>query len=402
MDTGTMIKTLQDPMGVPFFPGVFQALMVLIFALHIIFVNLALGTSFLSAYGYIRTGERWKRLSRSMVRSTTASLSMAILLGIAPLLFVQVIYDPFWYASNMLSAAWAIGFVFILMLAYSLTYVFYLKRDAGPERRPRGRGLAVFGITAFALLMLAGVIMHVLGYQLLLPGKWLDWYVKGNAVATSGTSLHDFQVSRFLHFIIPSFAMTGIFLMLFAWYFEKRPDRDGKYVQWVGQLGARMAFFFTALQAGMGIWWLVSLPSAFRFFTNPFFLAGVGLGVSLLVLLYAARKAPTRYAVVSMAAAFLAVAGMSAAREALRMRYLGQFGYSILPYKLNIDLGSTAMSWLISAAGFSISMSMAAHTSRRLWGGMFVVMPTAMPELPLMSRLGTLLGSTEGSLSELS
>jgi hypothetical protein len=330
-------------MGIPFFPGVFQALMVLIFALHIIFVNLALGTSFLSAYGYVRTGERWKYLSRSMVRAVTASLSMAILLGIAPLLFVQVIYDPFWYASNMLSAAWAIGFVFILMLAYSLTYVFYLKRDFGPKGVSRGRGFAVFGIAAFALLMLAGVVMHVLGYQLLLPGKWLDWYVKGNAVATSGTSLHAFQIPRFLHFIIPSFAMTGIFLMLYAWYFEKRPDRDGEYVRWVGQLGARMAFFSTALQAGIGIWWLVSLPSAFRFFANPWFLAGAGLGVSLLVLLYAARRAPTRYAVVSMAAALLVVTAMSSAREALRMEYLGQFGYSIFSCKLNIDLGSTAL-----------------------------------------------------------
>ena len=104
MDTGMMVKALQDPMGVPFFPVVFQALMVLLFAFHIIFMNFALGTSFLSAYGWLRSGERWTRLSRSMVRATTVNLSMTILLGIAPLLFVQVIYDPFWYASNMLSA----------------------------------------------------------------------------------------------------------------------------------------------------------------------------------------------------------------------------------------------------------------------------------------------------------
>ncbi len=36
-------------------------------------------------------------------------------------------------------------------------------------------------------------------------------------------------------------------------------------------------------------------------------------------------------------------------------------------------------------------------TSRRLWGGMRVAMPTAMPEDPLMSRLGTLAGNTRGS-----
>lgn len=39
-------------------------------------------------------------------------------------------------------------------------------------------------------------------------------------------------------------------------------------------------------------------------------------------------------------------------------------------------------------------------TSLRLCGGMFVHMPTAMPEEPLTSRLGRRLGSTSGSLSE--
>lgn len=382
MDTGTVVKTLQDPMGIPFFPGVFQVLLVLIFAFHIMFVNFALGTSFLSAYGWLRKEGHWKRLSRSMVRATTANLSMAILLGIAPLLFVQVIYDPFWYASNMLSAAWAIGFVFILMLAYGLVYVFYLKRDS------RGYGFAVFGITAVLLLVLAGAIMHALGYQFLQPDKWADWYVQGNAARTSGVSLHSFQIPRFLHFITPSFAMTGIFLMLYAWYFGKRDDRDGEYVQWVGKLGARMAFFFSVLQAGIGIWWLLSLPSAFRFYTNPFFFLGVGLSIALLMVLYVARNAPARYAVGSMAIAVLAVVGMSSAREALRMGYLGRFGYSIFQYKLNLDFGSTALFLATFAMGGIIigyllfigykagrtSGTYTASASLNTWGRVSVVM----------------------------
>jgi hypothetical protein len=349
MDTGTMVKTLQDPMGIPFFPVVFQALMVLIFAFHIMFVNFALGTSFLSAYGYLHKGEHWKRLSKAMVRATTANLSMTILLGIAPLLFVQVIYDPFWYASNMLSAAWAIGFVLILMLAYSLIYVFYLKRDS------RGRGFAAFGFTAFALLVLAGVVMHVLGYQFLQPDKWLAWYVKGNAVDASGGSLHSFQLPRFLHFIVPSFALTGIFLMLYAWYFGKRDDIDKEYVQWAGNLGARMAFFFTVLQAVIGVWWVLSLPGAFRFYTNPLFLLAAGLGIALLTMLYFAREAPARYAVGSMSIAALAVVGMSSARESLRMAYLGQFGYSVFQHKLNLDLGSTALFLSAFALGIVVA-----------------------------------------------
>jgi hypothetical protein len=349
MEIGTMLKALQDPMGIPFYPVVFQALMVLTFALHIMFVNFTLGTSFLSVYGYLKGGENWTRLSRSLARATTVNISVAMLLGVAPLLFVQVVYDPFWYASNMLSAAWVIGFIFIMMLAYSLTYVFYLKRD-----HKTGGGFAIFGIIAFALFLLSGIIMHALGYQLLQPEKWLNWYTKGNFIDTSGTSLHAFQLPRFLHFIIPSFAMTGIFLMLYAWYFKNRADFDKGYLEWVGTTGAKMAFIFTAIQAAVGFWWLFSLPAGFSFFTNPFFLIGAALGIVLLVFLYNAQKDPVKYAVPGVLGAFLTIFGMSYAREALRMKYLGRFDYSIFNYKLNIDWGSTALFLATFVMGLAI------------------------------------------------
>ena len=49
------------------------------------------------------------------------------------------------------------------------------------------------------------------------------------------------------------------------------------------------------------------------------------------------------------------------------------------------------------ASGLSTRWSSASHTSRRLCGGMFVAMPTAMPDAPLTSRFGTRAGSTVGS-----
>ena len=103
--------------------------MVLTFALHILFINFTLGASFLAVYGHFKNGENWKRLSRATAKAANISISTAMLLGIAPLLFVQVIYDPFWYASNALSAAWVIAFILIMMAAYSSLYVFYLRRE---------------------------------------------------------------------------------------------------------------------------------------------------------------------------------------------------------------------------------------------------------------------------------
>mmetsp|Transcript_14797 Transcript_14797/g.61637 ORF Transcript_14797/g.61637 Transcript_14797/m.61637 type:complete len:386 (-) Transcript_14797:373-1530(-) len=62
--------------------------------------------------------------------------------------------------------------------------------------------------------------------------------------------------------------------------------------------------------------------------------------------------------------------------------------------------GRRAMSASTPTSASSMSASSAAATSRRLCGGMLVAMPTAMPWLPLMSRFGSLAGSTAGSSVE--
>lgn len=338
MEVAKIIESLRDPMGIPFYPIVFQFLMVLTFTLHILFVNFTLGTSFLSIYGYLKKGEYWRRLSRSLVNATIVNISMAILFGIAPLLFVQVIYDPFWYTANTISALWVIGFVLVMMIAYGLTYVLYFKSNSG-----KGPGFAIFGIVAFVLFLLAGFIMHVLNFQLLHPDKWLSWYFKAGSVDVSGSSLHSFQIPRFLHFLIASFAMTGLYLLLFPWYFRKREDIDKIYLQWIGKTGANIALFFTIIQMIIGLWWLFSVPSKFAFYLNPFLLSAVLLSLGLLFLFYSARREPIKFAIPSMILSFLTIFSMSYAREALRMKYLGEFDYSIFNYKLNMDWGSTLL-----------------------------------------------------------
>ncbi len=56
----------------------------------------------------------------------------------------------------------------------------------------------------------------------------------------------------------------------------------------------------------------------------------------------------------------------------------------------------------LAASGCASTHCAASLTSRRLWVGMFVAMPTAMPVDPLTSRFGKRAGSTTGSVSLLS
>ena len=350
MNLAQVLNGLRDPMGVPFYPWLFQVLMVLTFALHIIFVNLAIGGSFMAVYEHYKKGENNKRLSRFLARSSTVNLSAAVVLGVAPLLFVQVVYDPFWYVSNLLSAWWAVGFLCFVTAAFLALYAFYLKRN--PESGMKGFGF--FGWLTFGLLLLAGFSMHLLSVQFLEPEKWKLWYLSGNIMNTSGTTVYDFRISRYLHFIIPSFAITGVFMMLYGWFFRQRQDMDKEYLHWVAVSGAKMALWATIIQIIIGFWWLFSLPKNLNFTSNAFLWIGVILGVIFFLVLMAAQKDPEKYAVLSALFAFLAVLGMAVSREVLRMVYLGKFNYSIYTYKLNIHWGSTALFLLTFVMGIIV------------------------------------------------
>ncbi|MCL4557268.1 MAG: hypothetical protein M1491_01290 [Deltaproteobacteria bacterium] len=334
---GAMLKSLQDPMGVPFYPLVFQVLLVITFALHIIFVNLVVGGVFMSVYGYFKKGGHYRPLAKSFAKATTINFSLLIVLGVAPLLFMQVIYDPFWYTSNVLSAAWMVGVVFALMAAFSFVYVFYLKITK--ERKHIG----VWGVAAFLLIILVGVTMHAVSYQALFPEQWVRWYVGGSTADFSGTILHAFQLPRFLHFMVASFAITGIFMMVYSWYFKDRDDMDRSYLVWVGKAGAKMAVVFTVLQMAVGVWWLLSVPANFQFYKNPVFIAAGILAVVLLLVLIEAQSNPQRYALPTAGLALISVLGMTSAREALRVLYAGRYDYSVYSYKLNLSYGSTVL-----------------------------------------------------------
>ena len=59
--------------------------------------------------------------------------------------------------------------------------------------------------------------------------------------------------------------------------------------------------------------------------------------------------------------------------------------------------GSASISSSVPQSGLATRVRSAAATSRRLWGGTLVLIPTAIPELPFTSRLGMRQGRTVGS-----
>ena len=92
--TPDMLYALRDPAGIPSHPIVFLMLGVLTLALHLAAVHVMLGAGALTLRGAFSASPHWRRLAAAMLSTSKIAVSVAIVLGVAPLLFVQVVYDP--------------------------------------------------------------------------------------------------------------------------------------------------------------------------------------------------------------------------------------------------------------------------------------------------------------------
>lgn len=168
--------------------------------------------------------------------------------GSAPLLFTQVIYDPMWYTSNVLSAAWVMGFIYALGLGYTCWFVFSLRNKEGASARE-----LFWAVGAVLLFALNGFVMHVLSVQSILPANWLEWYAPKGIPDMSGVKFHAFSLPRFLFFFAAAVAETGTFLLAYADYFQLRRDFSASYRELCRRIGwqwARWGFLGQAVLAG--------------------------------------------------------------------------------------------------------------------------------------------------------
>lgn len=341
MELSQFLNSLRDPSGVPFYPIVFQFLMVLTFTLHIMAINVVVGGLFVAIWEAWKGGPFGKRLARALGKVSTMTLSIGIVLGVAPLLFVQVIYDPFWYASNTMSAIWTMIFLVLVCTAFYSSYGFYL----GNRKNAENGNLKLFwAYVGVASLVLSGLIIHMLSMEALLPEQWFKWLVEADgSLLTGGARFHGVSLGRISHYLLASFAVTGAFLMLYAWYFSPRKDFEKDYLDYVAKKGANLALYGTLFAAAAGFWWVGTIPSFLEFLKNPIFLLSIFVALFLLLYLAQASTMPVENAINVAILMFITIFVMSYAREILRMDYVGAFDYSIFAYKLKIDWGSTTL-----------------------------------------------------------
>lgn len=345
MDASTLYA-LRDAAGVPAHPVIFLILGVATWALHIAAVHVMLGASALTLWGAFSKDDLKRRLAATMLNTAKVSVSIAIVIGVAPLLFVQVIYDPFWYASNVLSAWWVIGFIVILILGYLAMYVFYYaNKDLTAKKGVTCPGSMVISI---ALLLVVGFIMHVLTQQMLSPEKWVEWYAPNGVINASGQKIHDYNIWRFLFFISLSAPVTGAWLLAMRRYLQgKEAGEDANYLALLGSLAQKLAIIGGLVVVVFGALWMATLPEkAAGFALSPWVIvtAVALIGTVLLPTLLGKKLDTGFWGFAPFAVGAVALIILGTAREALRFTILyGVHGYNPLDYKIVMDWYSTIL-----------------------------------------------------------
>lgn len=324
----TFINIMKDPAGIPFFPVVFQGLYVLTWALHAAFVLLTLGSMGLSLYGSTKKNNKnWKILTPHLIMTGKLSVSLLIVLGVAPLLFTQVIYDSGWYVANTLSGAWVFIFIYALVLGYMM---FYWYQSANKK----GKGSStLIGAISFAILVFCGVLMHNFAVESISPTKWQEWYAPNGVVDNSGWNFH-IDIIRLAFMVSLAIPVTGIFLQAYSTFASTRKDFNDDYLEFVTNIGTKMATLGLLVSAVLFVLWMLQAGELF----NPVVLATI---VSVVVLLLMAMKNKNSYWTVGM----LVVVALfiSGVREVIRYNIMSKLGYDLYGYKVNIEYETIIM-----------------------------------------------------------
>jgi len=259
-----------DALPVPW--GWFQALLTVTFVIHLLFMNALLGGVLIAFVGSCRRGAGLA-VAREISTRLPFAVAFTVNAGIAPLLFLQVLYGQFVYSSSILMARWWFAIIWLLIVAY---YAIYAYRD-GFERGAAARQ-ALLGLAAGILLLVS--FLFTSNWTLAVaPERWPVYFAHpdGTWLNVDAPTLWP----RWLHMVVGSLAVAGLTLAGFAARRAGRGDRDAAARV---REGLRWFTWATLAQVVPGVWWLLALrPEVRRLFMGGSALASATLVLGLLL-----------------------------------------------------------------------------------------------------------------------
>jgi len=229
--------------------GWFQFLLLLTFPLHLLAMNAMVGGLAIGVVQHFRGGDSRRRLAHRIAIILPLVIAFAVNFGVAPLLFLQVLYGHFVYTSSILMGLFWIAVVPILIIAYYGAYLYDFKF----------KGLGAAGKwLALAVLLLLFCIGYFFSNNMLLmtlPERFSEYFQhRDGSLLVSGQS--EF-LPRYLHMMTGALAVGGLFVALLGRFKAKSAPELAAHASAVGM---RTFFFMTIVNVGVGTWYLTSLP----------------------------------------------------------------------------------------------------------------------------------------------
>ncbi|MFN3534617.1 MAG: hypothetical protein ACK4WB_04425 [Desulfatiglandales bacterium] len=288
--------------AVPGPPFIFLLLNLFTFFFHLIAMNLLLGGNLLLCFD--------SKLKEFISLTNGSKLipvvfAFTVNLGIAPLLFLQVLYGHFFYTSSILMAWFWIALIPILIAAYYSVYIltnssrFYLNKPI---------------LISISLLILWVAFLFCNNMTAMIsPENFINYFhnQKGTLLNLKERMLWP----RYLHFVVASLAITYLFVAFWAHF--KKEELKGNFLRKFSNL--------TFVQLLIGLWLLFSLNSEVlgRLFSSPdfiiIFLIGSLCGV---VSLIEARRNNLKGSILFT---ILALLSMVIVRHYVRSSYLAPY-----------------------------------------------------------------------------
>jgi len=236
------------------------------FGLHLLFVLLMLGTAMIGLYFFLHAwllGEPGQQSWNGKVVASHLGLkSLAVVLGVGPLLVIQVYYsEAFFTATGLFGYAW--------LAVIPLLIVAFLSIDAfGHKLGTRPRAHLLFGVLGLAALLTVPAIFTGALSLMERPDLWSGVGSRGLA-ADGGHVAH--WLFRYLHVLGAAMVFGGAFHLFFS--SRNNPERAARLGRWI-----LVAALF---QVVVGIPLLASVAAPL----SPAALAAVTVGVAAVMAL---------------------------------------------------------------------------------------------------------------------
>lgn len=309
MDPMTLIPR-PDPLMVEW--GWFQALLSGTFFVHIVLVNIVLGSAAVAMVNTWCKQDCTYPVGHDIATKLPTAIALTVNFGVAPLLFLQTMYGHLFYVSDIIMGWYWLGVIALVIFAYYMAYLYDFNFELLGSLRGLTIGLSLAALIATAFMFTNNVTMMIS------PDRWDAWFANkaGNVLNWGDPTL----IPRFLHFIAASFAVGGLVQAL-NWRRESKQAEP--MADWYVERGMKWFFYGTAAQFILGPWFLLSMkPGVASQFFGP---SAIGTPLMLTALTGAFFCLHAGFFAQPRRAAFyflVTAAAMTGVREIARILYL--------------------------------------------------------------------------------